>query len=84
MTGPMKKHFKHPLARSATVAKLKSRDGAEQDCLLIVTTLTLDKDAKDYSAKNVERLHEAAKAFLVEAPDVGGYAIVNRARDWAQ
>ena len=78
----MKKHFKHPLARAATTARLCGRDGAEQDCLVIVTTLALEPAAKGYSAKNVERLQAAAKEFLDENAEIAGYALVNRPKDW--
>ncbi len=82
MMDPMDKTFKHPLARKATVAKLRSRDGGERDILVIVTTLELDVGAKGFSAGNVERLHEAAKAFLAETAELSGYALVNRPKDW--
>jgi hypothetical protein len=78
----MSKVFKHPLARNATVTKVRQRDGGEHELLLIITTLELDTAAKGFSAKNVERLHDAAKAYLAEAEDVAGYAIVSRAKDW--
>jgi hypothetical protein len=78
----MSKAFKHPLARNATLAKWHAREGGEKDLLIVVTTLELDASAKGFSAKNVERLHEAAKAFVAEAKDVAGYTIINRAKDW--
>jgi hypothetical protein len=74
--------FKHPLARKATVTKLRQREGVEHEVLVIVTTLELDVAAKGFNAKNVERLHEAAKAFLAEAKDLAGFVVVNRPKDW--
>lgn len=78
----MKKHFKHPLARAATTARLRGRDGTEQDCLVIVTTLALDPAVKGYNAKNVERLQAAAKEFLDENEEIAAYSLVNRPKDW--
>jgi len=78
----MSKVFKHPLARKATTTKMRRRDGGDQELLIIVTTLELDAAAKGFNAKNVERLHEAAKAFLAEAENLAGYAIVDRPKDW--
>jgi hypothetical protein len=78
----MSKVFKHPLARKATVATAHPRKGVEQKMLLIVTTLELDPQAKGFSAQNVERLHDAAKAHLAEAPDLSAYLIVGRPKEW--
>jgi predicted lipoprotein with Yx(FWY)xxD motif len=78
----MSKVFKHPLARRATVAKLHAREGGDKDLLIIVTTLELDAAAEGFSAKNVERLHDAAKAFLAETQDLAGYVLVKRSKDW--
>jgi inorganic pyrophosphatase len=78
----MSKVFKHPLARRATMAKLRLRDGGEQQILVVVTTLALDAAAKDYNAKNVERLRDAAQTFVKETEPLAGYSLVNRAKDW--
>ena len=78
----MTKPFKHPLARHAKVARAHRRDGSQVDALLIVTTLELDPAAKDYKADKVERLHEAARAYLAETPEVTSYAVVNRPKEW--
>ncbi len=78
----MQKAFKHPLARKASTAKVRLRDGAEETMLLILTTMELDESSKRFSRKNVERLHDAAKAFLADAQGLAGYAIVNRPKEW--
>ena len=78
----MSKVFKHPLARRATVTKLRDRGGAERDILVIVTTLELDAADKAYNAKNVERLHDAARAFLADSAELTGYTVVNRPKEW--
>ena len=78
----MNKAFKHPLARKATIATAHPRKGGEQKMLLIVTTLELDPGGKGFNAKNVERLHNAAKAQVAEEPGLSGYLIVDRPKDW--
>ncbi|MDE3174941.1 MAG: hypothetical protein KGM15_02395 [Pseudomonadota bacterium] len=74
--------FKHPLARKATLTTAHLRKGVEKKVLLVVTTLELDPQGKGYSAKNVERLHDAARAHLAQAPELAGYVIVDRPKDW--
>ena len=78
----MNKVFKHPLARRATLATARLRDGGEQQLLLIVTTLQLDPKGKGFNARNVARLNEAAKAHLAETPNLFGYSLVERPKDW--
>ena len=80
--GVMEKAFKHPLARRATTATVRHREGGEQSILFIVTTLELDPAEKRFNQKNVNRLHNAAQAFLAEAKEISGYAFVNRPKDW--
>jgi len=78
----MEKAFKHPLARRATTATVRRREGGEQTILFIVTTLELDPGDKRFNPKNVNRLQHAAEAFLAEAKQLSGYALVNRPKDW--
>lgn len=78
----MHKAFKHPLARKATIAKLRRGPDAEETVLVIVTTLELDADAKGYSQKNVERLRAAAQAYIAETGGIQGYTILNRPKEW--
>ncbi len=78
----MSKVFKHPLARKAIVAAAHPRKGGEQKMLLIVTTLVLDPKGDGFNAKNVERLHDAAKSYLAEEAGLSGYLIVDRPKDW--
>ena len=82
MTDTMKKPFTHPLARKATLARAHRRDGSQVNSLLIVTTLELDPEAKGYRAKNVERLHEAAREYLAQVPEIASYAVLARPKDW--
>jgi hypothetical protein len=78
----MHKAFKHPLARNATTARQRRRQGEDETVLVIVTTMDLDPNSKAYSRKNFERLDDAAKTYLAEAADVAGYVIVNRVKEW--
>jgi len=78
----MQNTFKHPLARNATSAKAWLRDGGEQTLLVVLTTLELDEKAKDFNARNIGRLRQAAETFLTENAEFAGYAIVNRPKHW--
>ena len=74
--------FSHPLARGARVWPLKHRDGADQHLLVILTTLVLDPKSERYRPKMVERLSRAAQEFIAELPDLAGFSLINRFRDW--
>jgi hypothetical protein len=74
--------FSHPLARGAKVWPLKNRDGAEQHLLVILTTLVLDPEIERYRPKTVDRLSRAAHEFIAESPDLAGFSLINRFRDW--
>lgn len=78
----METAFKHPLARRATTTSLRLRDGGEHTLLVVVTTLELDAAARRFSKKNFDRLHAAAQAFVAAAPELFGYVIVNRPKEW--
>ena len=78
----MQKLFKHPLARKATTAKVRLRDGGDGALLVILTTMELDEGAKQFNRKNFDRLNAAARSFLAESDALAGYAIVNRPKDW--
>jgi hypothetical protein len=74
--------FSNPLARGAKICPLKNRDGAEQHLLVILTTLVLDPKSERYRPKMVDRLSRAAEEFIGESPDLAGFALINRFRDW--
>jgi hypothetical protein len=78
----MVKEFEHPLARRAKVWVARDRDGGERNLLVVVTTLALDAEHKGYNAKHLDRLNGAIVEFLAHAPDLSGYVIVNRLKDW--
>ncbi len=78
----MQKAFKHPLARKATTAKVRLREGGEHALLVILTTLELDESAKGFSKKNVDRLRGAAEAFVADAKELAGFVVVNRPKEW--
>ena len=78
----MAKEFEHPLARRAKVWVARDRDGAEKKFLVVVTTLALDASHKNFNAKHLHRLEAAIVEFLAQAPEIAGYVIVNRLKDW--
>ena len=78
----MEKAFKHPLARNATIARRRGRQGEDEAVLVIVTTLDLDPKSRGHNAKNLNRLRDAAKDYLAEREDLGGYVILNRVKQW--
>jgi len=78
----MSKEFKHPLARRAKVWAAKTREGAQQNLLIVVTTLELDPEREAFSQKHFDRLAKAAEEFVAATPDLQGYALVNRGKDW--
>jgi len=78
----MSTDFEHPLARKAKIWKAKMRDGAELDLLIVVTTLELDPAAHGYVKKHVERLTNEIEAYVAATPNLAGYALVDRPKDW--
>jgi hypothetical protein len=74
--------FKHPLARAACVRPAVSTDGAERPTLVIATTLELDQAHKGYKKSFVDKLSHAVKEHLSRFPDVAGFVLINRLRDW--
>jgi len=74
--------FKHPLARKAKIWTGKSRDGTEQQYLLVVTTLELKANREAFRPKHVDRLTKAVEDFVAATPEIAGYMLVNRPKDW--
>lgn len=74
--------FTHPLAKKAKVWLSRTADGGEQRILVIITSLPLDPKDERYKQKLVDRLSEAARQYLAESGEVGGYMLMNRAKDW--
>jgi hypothetical protein len=74
--------FIHPLARGAKVWTARSRDGAEERILVIVTTIALDPRQKGYKKSLVERLSRAAREHLDASSEAPSFMLVNRLRDW--
>jgi hypothetical protein len=74
--------FKHPLARRAKVWISKTRDGVAQPLLVVVTTLALDHKADDYRKKLVDKLDKAAGEYVAQSPELAGYLLVNRPKEW--
>jgi hypothetical protein len=75
--------FSHPLARDAKVWASEARDGQIQNVLAVVTTLSLDPQAKRYKEDKVERLKDAARTWLSDNPsEASGFILMNRQKDW--
>lgn len=74
--------FSHPLAKKAKVWPIKSRDGLERPVLVVVTTLALDPESKDYKTKLVKRLSDAVSLYLETNSDVADFILLNRMKDW--
>jgi cob(I)alamin adenosyltransferase len=78
----MTPEFKHPLARRAKVWSSKTRDGVAQPLLVIVTTLALDDKDEDYRKKLVDKLDKAASDYVAQSPELAGFVLVNRPKEW--
>jgi len=50
--------------------------------LMISTTLELDPDREGYKKAVIHRLERAAKEHLAQFPDVAGFVLINRPKDW--
>lgn len=74
--------FSHPLAKKAKAWSMKSQDGSERRVLVVVTTLALDPESKDYKTKLVKRLSDAVSLYLEANGDVADFILLNRMRDW--
>ncbi|MCW6508958.1 hypothetical protein [Lichenifustis flavocetrariae] len=75
--------FNHPLARDAKVWETSGTVGPVGRILVIITTLQLDKTHKSYKADKVERLSDAAKAWVLEhALEASDFLLINRPKDW--
>jgi hypothetical protein len=44
--------------------------------------LVLDPKSERYRSKTVDRLSRAAQEFIAESPDLAGFSLINRFRDW--
>ena len=74
--------FSHSLARKAKVWPMKSQDGSERHVLVVLTTLELDPESDKYKKKLVDRLSEAAAAYVAERFEVTDFILINRPKDW--
>jgi hypothetical protein len=78
----MGKEFKHPLARRAKVWVAQDRDRGERNLLVVVTTLVLDAAHKSFNSESIARLKGAIGEFMAETPEIAGYVMINRLKDW--
>jgi hypothetical protein len=74
--------FSHPLARGAKVWTAKAQDGSEQRVLVIITTIPLEPNDKDYKKSLVERLSRAARDYLADSNEASSFMLASRMRDW--
>lgn len=58
--------FSHPLARNARFWVEESIDNGPHDVLVVTTTLELEPGHKKFKRDKIDRLREAAKAYLKE------------------
>jgi hemerythrin len=74
--------FSHPLARKAKVWPMTSQDGSERHVLVIETTVALDPKDDKFKKKLVDRLSEAAMAYVADHFDITDFILINRPKDW--
>ncbi len=74
--------FAHPLAKRAKVWPMKSRDGSDRNVLVIVTTIVLDPLSEKYKKKLVDRLSEAASAYIAGKAGITDFVLINRMKEW--
>ena len=79
---PLIREFVHPLSRAARIFRAEKPDGSEERVLVIVTTLALDPKSPRYKKDLVEKLSQAAKAYLAQSFDATAYVLLNRLRHW--
>jgi hypothetical protein len=74
--------FSHPLARKAKAWPSPLQD-QKQRTLVVVTTLALDPKSKRFKKKMVQRLADAAQAYIAaNQQEANGFLLINRMRDW--
>lgn len=76
--------FSHPLARDAHIWSTGGKKSKSKPMLVIITTLALDKDHKNYKADKVAKLREAASQWIDENEDSAvDYIVMNRPKKWS-
>lgn len=61
---------------------MTSQDGSVRHVLVIETTLALDRKDDKFKKKLVDRLSEAAMAYVAERFDLTDFILINRPKDW--
>jgi hypothetical protein len=74
--------FAHPLAKKAKVWPMNTRDGSDRHVLVIVTSLVLDPQSEKYKKKLVDRLSEAASAYVAGKAGITDFVLINRIKEW--
>ena len=76
--------FTHPLARQAKIWTQTALDGKAQATLVVITTLELDSQSKDYKKSKVDSLTGAVREYLKkDAQGAKGFVLINRPKQWA-
>jgi hypothetical protein len=68
--------FEHPLARRAGVWTATSGDGMQRRILVVTTTVALDPKDKGYRKSLVDRLSNAARAYLADSNEAGWFVLI--------
>ena len=75
--------FEHPLARKAKVWTALSRDGTQQRILGVATTVVLDPKNKKYRRSLVDRLSNAARAYLADTNEAASFVLIGgKPKEW--
>jgi hypothetical protein len=75
--------FQHPLARKAKVWTALTRDGTQQRILVVATTVVLDPKNKKYRRSLVDRLSNAAMAYLADSNEAASFVLIGgKPKEW--
>lgn len=75
--------FSHPLARDAKVWRSGGLSDPARDVLVVITGLELDPGRGRFKAELVERLSDAARAWIAEGGAAADFLLMNRPKKWA-
>ena len=76
--------FSHPLARDAQVWSTGGKKGKAKRLLVIITTLQLNQEQKNFKADKVETLCSAAREWIDGNPEQAvDFLLMNRPKTWS-
>jgi hypothetical protein len=61
---------------------MKTRDGADRYVLVVVTSLVLNPQSENFKQKLVDRLSEAASAYVAGKSGITDFVLINRIKEW--